>query len=209
MANENDMFNEVTKEQSFYTKAKKKSFTPYAKGEYFGHIIEVDSKVLDVKGGQYKARLYTYTVQVSSKNKDKDFYYEGIDGKPVATKGDVYVNCKFKGKLWRFLEPTKDDTFESNASGNTGYLKFCETIGVDCPTEIKKIDGKDVEVQLLPNLTSDIMLGQPIVAFVDKGRPYTDKNGNERVFWDCMFCKKWEGGKKKEISTNSGSGLPF
>ena len=73
----------------------------------------------------------------------------------------------------------------------------------------KKIDGKDVEVQLLPNLTSDIMLGQPIVAFVDKGRPYTDKNGNERVFWDCKFCKKWEGGKKKEISTNSGSGLPF
>ena len=52
MANVNDMFNEVTKEQSFYTKAKKKEFTPYAKGEYFGHIVEVDSKVLDVKDGQ-------------------------------------------------------------------------------------------------------------------------------------------------------------
>ena len=209
MAEVNDMFNEITKEQSFYTKAKKKDFTPYAKGEYFGHITEVDSKVLDVKGGQYKARLYTFTVEVADENKDKDFHYEGIDGKPVATKGNVYIGGKFKGKLWRFLEPSKDDTFESNSSGNTGYLKFCETIGVDCPIETKTIGGEDVEVQLLPNLTSDVMLGQPVIAFVDKGRPFVDKNGKQRVFWDCKFCKKWEGGKKKKISTKSGSGLPF
>ena len=31
MADVNDMFNEVTKEQSFYAKGKKKEFTPYAK----------------------------------------------------------------------------------------------------------------------------------------------------------------------------------
>ena len=209
MAEVNDMFNEITKEQSFYAKGKKKEFTPYAKGEYYAHITEVDSKVLDVKGGQYKARLYTYTVVVADENKEKDFHYEGIDGKPVATKGNVYVGGKFKGKLWRFLEPSKDDTFESNASGNTGYLKFCETIGVDCPTETKTIDGEDVEVQLLPNLTPDAMLGQHVVAFVDKGRPFVDKKGNHRVFWDCKFCKKWEGGKKKEISTKGGGELPF
>ena len=208
MADVNDMFNEVTKEQSFYTKAKKKQFTPYGKGEYFGHIIDVDSKVLDVKGGQYKARLYTYTVEVAPENKSKSFQYEGIDGKPVDTKGDVYVGGKFKGKLWRFLEPSKDDDFESNANGNTGYLKFCETIGVECPTETRTIDGEDVEVQLLPNLTSDLMLGQPVVAFVDKGRPFTNKEGKEVFYWDCKFCKKWEGGKKKEISTKGGD-LPF
>lgn len=208
MADVNDMFNEVTKEQSFYAKTKKREFTPYGKGEYFGHITDVDSKVLDVKGGQYKARLYTYTVEVAAENKDKDFQYEGIDGKPVATKGHVYVGGKFKGKLWRFLEPSKDDKFESNANGNTGYLKFCETIGVDCPTETRTIDGEDVEVQLLPNLTSDLMLGQPVVAFVDKGRPFTNKEGREVFYWDCKFCKKWEGGKKKEISTKGGD-LPF
>ena len=208
MANVNDMFNEVTKEQSFYTKSKKKEFTPYGKGEYFGHIVDVDSKVLDVKGGQYKARLYTYTVQVAAENKSKDFQYEGIDGKPTKTKGDVYVGGKFRGKLWRFLEPTKGDEFESNANGNTGYLKFCETIGVECPTETRTIDGEAVEVQLLPNLTPDVMLGQPIVAFVDKGRPFTNKEGKEVFFWDCKFCKKWTGGKKKDIKTGSGD-LPF
>ena len=208
MADVNDMFNEVTKEQSFYTKSKKKQFTPYGKGEYFGHIIDVDSKVLDVKGGQYKARLYTYTVEVAAENKSKSFQYEGIDGNPVDTKGDVYVGGKFKGKLWRFLEPSKDDDFESNANGNTGYLKFCETIGVECPTETRTIDGEDVEVQLLPNLTSDVMLGQPIVAFVDKGRPFTNKEGREVFFWDCKFCKKWTSGKKKDIKTGSGD-LPF
>ena len=61
MAEVNDMFNEITKEQSFYTKGRKTKFVPFAKGDYWGHITEVDSKVLDVKGGQYKARLYTYT----------------------------------------------------------------------------------------------------------------------------------------------------
>ena len=47
---------------------------------------------------------------MANENKTKSFNYEGIDGKPVATKGDVYVGCKFRGKLWRFLEPGKDDT---------------------------------------------------------------------------------------------------
>ena len=178
MANVNDMFNEVTKEQSFYTKATKKEFTPFAKGEYFGHITDVDSKVLDVKGGQYKARLYTYTVEVDAENKKKNF------------------------------EPGKDDTFESNATGNTGYLKFCETIDVECPTETKTIDGEDVEVQLLPNLTSDVMLGRPVVAFVDKGRPFINKKGEETFFWDCKFCKKWAGGKAKDIKSKDGD-LPF
>jgi len=209
MADVNDMFNEVTKEQSYYTKsAKKKTFIPYGKGEYFGHIIEVDSKVLDVKSGQYKARLYTYVVKIADENKSKDFKYEGIDGKPVSTKGDVYVGGKFRGKLWRFLEPGKGDEFESNASGNTGYLKFCETIGVECPTETKTIDGKKVEVQVLPSLIPENMLGQPVIAFVDKGRPFINNKGDETFFWDCKFCKKWAGGKKQKISAKGGD-LPF
>ena len=208
MADVNDMFNEVTKEQSFYAKGKKKSFTPYGKGEYYCHIVDVDSKILDVRGGQYKARLYTYTVEIAEDNSILDFEYEGIDGKPVKTKGSVYVGGKFKGKLWRFLEPGKDDDFESHSSGNTGYLKFCETIGVECPTETRTINGEDVEVQLLPNLTPDMMLGKPVIAFVDKGRPFINKKGVETFFWDCKFCKKWTSGKDKDIKSKDGD-LPF
>ena len=209
MAEVNDMFNEITKEQSFYTKGRKSSFVPFAKGDYWGHITEVDSKVLDVKGGQYKARLYTYTFVAWTDNKDLDFQYEDIDGKMLTTKGHVYIGKKFKGKLWRFLEPSKDDTFESNPTGNAGYLRFCETIGVECPTETKTIDGEDVEVQLLPELSADMMLGQPVCAFVDKGRPFKNKEGETKVYWDVKFCKKWVGGTKKEISAKSGSDLPF
>ena len=210
MATVNDMFNEVTKEQSFYVKGaeKKKSFTPFTQGEYFGHITEVDSRVLDVKGGQYKARLFTYTVTVAPENKENEFLYEDISGKMVKTNGEPYIGKAFRGKLWRFLEPAKDDTFESNIGGNRGYLRFCETIGVECPTETRTIDGNDIEVQILPTLSPDSMLGQPIIAFVDKGREFINKNGEKTFFWDCKFCKKWEGGIKKDISS-SGSGIPF
>ena len=62
MADVNEMFSKVTGEQSFFSKSKKKEFTPVAKGEYFGHIVEVESKILDVKQGKYKARLYSFVV---------------------------------------------------------------------------------------------------------------------------------------------------
>ena len=197
MADVNDMFNEVTKEQSFYRKDMDKvedtrnKYSPYAKGEYYGHITEVDSKVSSLEG-----------------SKNLHNFYEDIGGKMVKTGGEVYVGKTFKGKLWRFLEPSKDDTFESNTSGNKGYLRFCETIGVECPTEVRTIDGSEIEVQILPTLAPEAMLGQPIIAFVDKGREFTNKKGERTFFWDCKFCKKWEGGNVKDISSDGG-GIPF
>jgi len=209
MAEVNDMFNEITKEQSFYVKGKKSQFTPFAKGEYWGHITEVDSKVLDVRDGQYKARLYTYTFVASTENKDFDFQYEDIDGKLLTTKGHVYIGKKFKGKLWRFLEPSKDDTFESNPTGNAGYLRFCETIGVECPKEKKMIDGQEIEVQLLPHLSSNDLLGRPVTAFMALGKPWTDKTGKRRQYFECKFCKKWEEGEVKPITGGKGNDIPF
>ena len=123
-----------------------------------------------------------------------------IKGDSQATKGNVYVGKKFLGKLWRFLEPTEKDTFESNSTGNTSYLRFCETIGIDCPIEKRNIGGEDVEVQILPNLSTEDFLGQPVTAVVDLGRPWTNKEGERKQYWDCKFCKKWENGKKKNIT---------
>ena len=124
MADVNDMFNDITKEQSFYTKGEKKEFTPLTEGEYLCHITEVSSKTLDVKGGEFKARLYSYTLIVADENKDLDFVYSDINGDKKATKGNVYVGKKFFGKLWRFLEPKEGDTFKSNSEGNAHYLKL-------------------------------------------------------------------------------------
>ena len=207
MADVNDMFNDITKEQSYYKAGAKKEITPYAKGEYLGHIVKVDSRIVDVQN-KYKARVFTYTVEVAKENKDMDFTFIDIDGKPKATKGDVYVGKKFLGKLWRFLEPTDKDTFEYNSTGNNNYLRFCETIGVECPKETKTIGGEDIEVQILPSLSDDDFLGQPITAVVDLGKPWTDKEGKRRQYWECKFCKKWESGKKKTISGGSNE-IPF
>lgn len=209
MAEVNELFGKVTGEQSFFKPGEKKRVIPCAKGEYFGHIIEVESKMLDVQQGKFKARLYTFTVEASEENKTKDFQYVNIKGDLEETKGDVYVGRKFRGKLWRFLEPQDGDTFESNSSGNKAYLRFCQNIGVECPSEKRTIDGEDVDVQLLPNLTTDDMLGQPVIAFVDKGKPYTDKNGVQKQFFDCKFCKKWDDGKRKDISSGGKNEIPF
>ena len=207
MADVNDMFNDITKEQSYYKAGAKKEVTQFAKGEYLCHIVAVKSKIVDVQN-KYKARVYSYTVEVANENKDMDFTIIDIDGKPKAVKGDGYVGKKFFGTLWRFLEPTDKDTFESNSTGNTNYLRFCETIGVKCPKETKTIGGEDIEVQILPSLSEDDFLGQPVTSVVDLGKPWTDKEGKRRQYWECKFCKKWESGKKKTISGGSNE-IPF
>tara|TARA_R100000781_G_scaffold110631_1_gene76205 strand:+ start:701 stop:1333 length:633 start_codon:yes stop_codon:yes gene_type:complete len=210
MADVNEMFNNITKEQSFYTKSdkKKKSFTPFAKGEYFGHIIECESKIVDVSSGSYKARLYTYVFQASEENKNKDFTYINIKGLPEITKGDCYAGSKFRGKLWRFLEPSKDDTFQSNSDGNNGYLRFCENLGIECPSEKREINGEEVEVKILPEISPEDVLGKPAIAFVDLGRPFTNKKGEKKQYWDAKFLKKWEDGKEITIAGGDDA-IPF
>ena len=209
MADVNDMFDDITKEQSYYKPGEKKEITPYAKGEYLGHITAVNSKIVDVQG-RFKARRYSYTFIVAPENKDKEFTYIDIDGKGKITKGDVYVGKKFYGTLWRFLEPSEKDTFESNSTGNNNYLRFCETIGVDCPKETKNIDGQDIEIQILPSLSEDDFLGQPVTAFIDLGKPWTNNKGERKQYWDCKFCKKWEGGTKQKIAGGKNNDeIPF
>ena len=214
MANVNDVFDDVTGKQSFYVpgkdnKKKTGKFVPYAKGEYFCHIIESESKVLDVKGGQYKAELFTYTVEVAPENAQNSYQYRSEPGGMVDTDGSPYIGRKFRGKLWRFLEPSKGDTFESNSTGNTQYMRFCDTIGGECETDKKEVNGEVMEVKLLPKLSAEDMVGKAVIAVVDKGRPWTDKEGNQKQYWDCKFCKTWDGGKDKEISQGAGDEIPF
>ena len=208
MADVNDMFDDITKEQSFYTPKDKTDFTPIVEGDYLCHITEVKTEIKDVKG-KYKARLYSFTVEVADENKDMEYQYKDIDGEKKPTKGHVYVGKRFFGRVWRFLEPTEKDSFESNSQGNTHYLKFCETIGVDCPKEVRSIDGQDVDVQILPSLLSEDMLGKPVTAFVALGKPFTNRNGEKKQYFDCKFCKTWDGGKKKKIIGEKKDDIPF
>ena len=212
MAEVNDMFDSVTKEQSFFVpgkKKEKKEWTPYAKGVYLGHIVECDSKIVDVKKGEHKARLYTYVFQVAEENKELSFMFKNITGNMEETKGDAYIGGKFRGKLWRFLEPGEKDTFKSHSDGNSGYLRFCETIGLECPVGTRNINGEDVEVQLLPDLSSSDMLGKACKAMVDLGRPWTNKDGERKQYWDAKYVMKWDSGEDKVISEADSDDIPF
>jgi len=134
--------------------------------------------------------------------------FQNIAGELEETKGDCYVGSKFRGKLWRFLEPTSKDKFEAHSEGNETFLKFCDTLGIECKLAKKEINGEEVEVKILPNLEAKDILGKPIIAFVDKGRPWTDKEGNRKQYWDAKFVKKWDGGKEREI-TGVDDDIPF
>ena len=215
MADVTDMFDDLEKhknESSFYIpsdggkKDIKGFFTPIVEGDYFGHIMKVESKILDIKKtGNFRARLYKYTVVVSDENKSNKYEYTDINGERVETDGSPYVGKRFIGSLWRFLDPGKDDDFDSNPDGNRKYLYFCEAIGIKCPKGKREIDGKEVEVLSLPSITDSDILGKPVVAVVKKGRPYTNKEGKTRTFYDCKWIQKWENGKQKEV----GDDLPF
>ena len=211
MAEVNDMFDSVTKEQSFFVpgKKKKKEWTAFAKGVYLGHIIKCESKIVDVKKGEHKARLYTYVFQVAEENKELSFMFKNITGNMEETKGDAYIGGKFRGKLWRFLEPGEKDTFKSHSDGNSGYLRFCETIGLECPVGTRNINGEDVEVQVVPELSSSDMLGKACKAMVDLGRPWTNKDGERKQYWDAKYVMKWDEGKDKVISEADSDEIPF
>ena len=211
MADVNEMFDDTTKEESFFVpgKEKKKGVSqPIAQGEYFGHIINCQSKIVDVKKGEFKARLYTYTFQASEENESKSFEFKNISGEMETTNGTPYIGYKFRGNVWRFLEPGEKDTFKSHSEGNSGDLRFCDAIGIDCPIETRTVNGEDLEVKLLPNLTPEDTLGQPCIASVDLGRPWTNKNGERKQYWDSKYIKKWDEGEKKVISGGEDE-IPF
>jgi hypothetical protein len=88
-------------------------------------------------------------------------------------------------------------------------MRFCETIGIECGTDKKEVNGEVIEVKLLPKLSAQDMLGKAITAVVDKGRPWTDRDGKTRQYWDCKFCKPWEGGTDKQISQGADDAIPF
>ena len=215
MADVNNMFDDLDKqkkETSFYVptpdgeKDVKGFFTPMVEGEYFGHIVKVESRIIDVKKtGNFRARLYKYQVEVADENKSNKYTFTNINGEEQETDGSVYKCKVFRGDLWRYLDPQKDDGFDSNPNANKKYLYFCEAIGLKCKKEKRKIDGEEIEVLSLPSITEDDILGKPVVAVVKKGRPFTNKEGKTRSYYDCKWIKRWENGKAKEV----GDEIPF
>ena len=213
IADVNDVFSKVTSEKSYFDPTKesiKPKWYPYRKGDYLGHITGVESIIVDVKkDGNYRARLYTYTITVAPENKIFSYEFSTKEGEKYIKDGSVYEGKELKGKLWRFLEPQEGDEFESHSGGNKTYMRFCETIGVEVVTEKKEVDGKEVELKMLPNLSIEDMINKPVCAFVDKGRQYKNKKGETRNFYDVKFIKEWKDGKEIEGKKGKTDAIPF
>ena len=209
-----DMFDKAVNETSFALpqEDKPKAKTggnkhPLVSGDYVGHITQVNSKVVDVKGGEFKARVYDYFVEVAPENKDNNYTYTDFTTKdPVTCNGESYVGYKFKGSSFKYLEPGKDDKFKSRTEFNKYYLWFCEACGIECKTITTEIDGQDVEVKELPVIDMEELVGTPVTAVVGQGKTWIDSEGKERTPWVVKFVRPWKDGKKKEVSD---ADIPF
>ena len=208
-----DLFDKAINETSFAIPDSPKDGKPRAKkqpliaGDYLGHIVQVNSKVVDVKKGEYKARVYDYFVEVAPENKKNSYTYKDYDTDEFLTgDGEAYVGYKFKGSIFKYLEPGKDDTFKPRTENNKYFLWFCEACGIECPVVTTKIDGEEMEVKALPSIDMEELVGTPVVAFVNKGNTWVDSEGKERTPWVAKWPKQWKDGKKREITDED---IPF
>ena len=192
MANVNDILSEKGEKSFFYDDGSKPKFKGLTEGNYLGHITDVSTRVVEWQN--YKARVYNFKVKVSPENDLK--YENGFAGREIKSIG-----------VFRYLEPGKDDTFVAHPSGNRNYLNFCEALSVNCPSEKKKINGKEVEVKVLPSLNLSDVSGKPVDAVVKKGKAYTDKKGVQRCYMDVKWVEKWEDGE--QIKTEGSNEIPF
>ena len=61
----------------------------------------------------------------------------------------------------------------------------------------------------LPNFTSEDIIGKPVTAFIALGKAWKNNKGETKQYYESKFCKKWEGGKSKIITTGAKNEVPF
>jgi len=181
-------------------------YVPKVAGDYLGHITDARTvtREFDSKGRTFKARILNFKVNVAPENVHQTYML--TDGKEIT--GEHYVDWTVVADgVFRFLEPTGDDNFESNAEGNKRYLRFCQSIGLEIPTEERTIGGKTVKVQVLPDVNEKDLNGTPVVAVVGRGQDWVTDTGETRPSWRVKFTKLWEDGKRLAATTTDD--LPF
>lgn len=201
---------DTTKKNSDTTNKYPERFIP---GEYLAHITDADTRVVDVKAGKYKARVYNFRVTVATENDKLSYKTEDWDGNDKTVDGKEYTGRTIKASgVFKFLEPKEGDEFESNSGENDRYLRFCEVLGVAPKTDTRVIGGKETAVKLLPNLEVDNLIGKPVLAVCNfQKKTWTDKNtGKERRSFEVKFVKIWNGGEIRHPQpTMPPDDLPF
>ena len=188
----------------------REEYIPMVEGEYHGHITETRTLTREFtkENRPMKARIFNFKVTVAPENEHNKYTIHRNGHEPREVTGEHYVGKTVVADgVFRFLEPVDGDKFESNAEGNKRYLMFCQSLGMEIPTEERTINGKTVKVQLLPNVKEDDLNGTPVVAVIGRGQDWTDDNGKSRPSWKVKFTKSWKDGKRLAGTTTND--LPF
>ena len=185
-------------------------YVPMVEGEYLGHITETRTLTREFTKDKrlMKARIFNFKVVIAPENTHHKYTMHRNGHEPRTVTGEHYVGKTIVADgVFRFLEPTDGDTFESNTAGNKRYLMFCQSLGLEIPTEERTVNGKTVKVQLLPDVKETDLDGTPVTAVVGRGQDWTDDHGKNRPSWRVKFTKLWSDGKR--LATTTTNDLPF
>jgi len=205
---------ETMQDESFFIPSEdhttETKYTPKVAGEYLGHITDLKESVREFnrEGRNLKARIYNFKVRVASENTTMTYTYQDKHGNQREHDGTSYIDWEIVADgVFRFLEPQEGDTFESNASQNQRYSRFCEALGIETKQEERTVNGKTVKVHILPSITAEHVNGTPVVAVVGRGKDWVNNEGKTVPSWRAKFVKRWESGKR--LSTVTSDDLPF
>ena len=161
------------------------------------HCKKVDIREVNVKG-KYKAKVYNLVYEIAEECAKKTFLSDQGE-----VNGSSFVGKQVYGTgIFMFLNPQKGDAFEANNGANERYLRFCETINIDCPEIEVDIDGEIRMVKQFPELTEEDILGKPIQGFVDT-QEYV-KDGETKISYKVKDFSAWKEGKDLALDE-----LPF
>ena len=163
------------------------------------HAKKVRTGEVPVKG-KYKAKVYNIIYEIAKECSEHKYSTESgeINGSAFIGK-QIYATG-----IFMFLNPKPGDDFEANNGANERYLRFCETIRVNCPEVEVDVDGEKRMVKQFPELTDSEIIGKPILGFIDT-EEYV-KDGETRTSYKVKDFTDWKDGKVKDFEL---ADLPF
>jgi len=156
------------------------------KGEYKAHVLEVvlkenhESKSRKQPSNKNTSTIYEISYRIAPENAKETFKDE--DGKDV--EGLSLVDRTIKGRrIYKFKTPTDmqiDKGFVANPSGNYGFRNFLHALGMPLTKKIITQHGVEKEVEILPDISKDDILGKPVIISV-RQRVWKDREGKEII----------------------------
>ena len=176
-----------------------KKKNPIALGWYPCHIVDCTVATKTVKG-KHRAKIYNPMLEVAPEAKNQTFTVKDISGNDIEVTGEDYIGKSFRSMgIFHFLNPQVGDDFEPNPSGNVGYMRFSEAIGIEMPKAIIEVDGIKQEVIKLTELSRDDLLGLPVMACLGESKPWKGRDGALRTSFEMKAYRQWKDSIKKEV----------